>query len=103
MYNKECKGDVCDHSHSIFLDNFLRRIFQNPKKIVGEYIKKRDTIIDLGCRPGFFSIDMAKMVGEKGKVYSVDLQREMLDKVKKKANRYHLSNQVRRTNESTPE
>ena len=33
VYNKEYKGDVCDHSHSIFLDNFLRRIFQNPKRI----------------------------------------------------------------------
>jgi ubiquinone/menaquinone biosynthesis C-methylase UbiE len=94
MYNKEYKGHVCDHSHSLFLDNSLRRIFQNPKKIVGEYIKEGDTIIDLGCGPGFFSIDMAKMVGGKGKVYSVDLQIEMLDKLKKKANRYHLSNQI---------
>ena len=94
MYNKEYIGHVCNHSHSIFLDNFLRRIFQNPKKIVGDYIKEGDTIIDLGCGPGFFSIDMAKMVGERGKVYSVDLQIEMLDKVNKKANRYHLSNQI---------
>ena len=94
MYNKEFKGHVCDHSHSIFLDNFFRRIFQNPKKIVGEYIKERDTIIDLGCGPGFFSIDMAKMAGEKGKVYSVDLQMEMLNKVKIKADRHHLSNRI---------
>jgi hypothetical protein len=40
MYNKEYKGDICSHTHAFFLDNFLRRLVQNPKKIVGEYIKK---------------------------------------------------------------
>jgi len=94
MYNKEYKGDVCSHSHSFFLDNFFRRLFQNPKKIVGEYIKDGDTVIDLGCGPGFFSIDMARMVGNSGRVYSVDLQKEMLEKVEKKAFNLGLSKQI---------
>lgn len=76
---------VCSHSHSFILDNFIRRFLQNPRKIVGEYIEKGDTIIDLGCGPGFFSIEMAKMVGRTGRVYSVDLQKEMLEKVREKA------------------
>ncbi len=94
MYNKEYKGDVCSHAHSFFLDIFFRRLFQNPKKIVGEYINKGDIVIDLGCGPGFFSIDMAKMVGYSGQVYSVDLQKEMLDKVEKKAVKQNLSKQI---------
>ncbi len=95
MYNKEYKGDVCNHSHSFFLDNFFRRIIQNPNKILGSYIKTGDTVIDLGCGPGYFSIDMAKMVGESGKVFSVDLQKEMLEKVRKKAEKYNLSNRMK--------
>jgi len=94
MYNKEYKGDVCSHSQSFFLDNFFRRLFQNPKNIVGEYIKDGDTVIDLGCGPGFFSIDMAKMVGSSGRVYSVDLQKEMLEKVEKKAINQGLSKHI---------
>jgi ubiquinone/menaquinone biosynthesis C-methylase UbiE len=94
MYNKEFKGDVCSHSHSFFLDNFFRKILQNPKKIVGEYISKGDTVIDLGCGPGFFSIEMAKMVGDTGKIYSVDLQKEMLDDVKTKAMKQNLTGQI---------
>lgn len=94
MYNPKYKGDVCSHTHSFFLDNFLRRLFQNPKKIVGEYINPGDTIIDIGCGPGFFSIDMAKIVNETGKVYAVDLQKEMLDNVKEKAEKQHLSHQI---------
>ncbi len=95
MYNKEYKGDVCSHSHSFFLDNFFRRIIQNPKKIVGDYIKTGDRVIDLGCGPGYFSIDMAKMVGKSGKVFSVDLQKEMLAKVKEKAEKYNLADRMK--------
>lgn len=42
MSNKDYKGDVCSHNHSFLLDNFVRRFFQNPKKIVGEYVKEGD-------------------------------------------------------------
>ena len=89
MYNKNFKGDVCSHSHSFFLDNFVRRLIQNPKRIIGEYIQKGDTIIDLGCGPGYFSIDMAELTGDTGKVIAVDLQKEMLAKVGKKARCSH--------------
>ncbi|NOX32513.1 MAG: class I SAM-dependent methyltransferase [Deltaproteobacteria bacterium] len=94
MYNKDYKGDVCSHKHSFFLDNVFRRVIQNPKKIVGEYIKDGDTVIDLGCGPGYFSIDMAKMVGETGRVISVDLQPEMLEKVEKKAEKQNLFRRI---------
>ncbi len=72
MYNKAFKGDVCSHSHSFFLDNFVRRIIQNPKRILGEYIREGDTIIDLGCGPGYFSIDMAEMTGKAGLRFLID-------------------------------
>ncbi len=88
------KKDICSHRHAFFLDNFIRKILQNPKKIVGEYIKPGDTILDLGCGPGYFSLEMAKMTGESGKVYAVDLQKEMLEITRKKAAKHHLKNQM---------
>lgn len=94
MYNKEFTGDVCSHSHSFFLDNFVRRLIQNPKRIIGEYIREGDTIIDLGCGPGYFSIDMAELTGETGKVIAVDLQKEMLAKVGEKACSKNLSERI---------
>ncbi|MCP4022011.1 MAG: class I SAM-dependent methyltransferase [Desulfobacteraceae bacterium] len=94
MYNKNYKGDVCSHKHSFFLDNFIRRIFQNPKSIVGEYVKENDCVVDIGCGPGFFTIDMAKMVGNKGRVVAVDLQPEMLSKVEQKAKEKNLSQRI---------
>ncbi|MFA5905512.1 MAG: class I SAM-dependent methyltransferase [Desulfobacula sp.] len=94
MYNKEYKGDVCSHTHSFFLDNFFRRLFQNPKAIVGEYISKGNTVIDLGCGPGYFSTEMARLVGLSGKVIAVDLQKEMLEKTKQKAKKLSLEDRI---------
>ncbi len=84
----EQKSDhICPHKFAFMLDNWFRKLLQNPKKILGEYINKGNTVMDVGCGPGFFSIDMAKMVGETGKVIAVDLQPQMLEKVKRKATR----------------
>ena len=44
------------------------------------------TVLDFGCGPGFFTVEMAKIVGNSGRVYAVDLQQGMLrileDKIK---------------------
>ncbi len=39
------------------------------------------TVLDIGCGPGFFAIDMAQMVGPSGRVIAADLQEGMLKKV----------------------
>jgi ubiquinone/menaquinone biosynthesis C-methylase UbiE len=85
---------VCPYKYAFMLDNWVRKMLQNPKRIVGEYIQAGNTVIDLGCGPGFFSVQMAKMVGDKGHVIAVDLQEEMLAAVHKKAVREHVSQRM---------
>ena len=58
--NDACGAHVCPHTFSFVLDNWPRRIFLNPNRLVKEYIEEGDTVIDLGCGPGFFSISMAR-------------------------------------------
>ena len=81
---------VCPHTISFFLDNWARKIIQHPKRIAGPYVKQGDTVVDVGCGPGFFSIEMAKMVGPKGKGIAVDLQEKMMAHVKKKAGKHGM-------------
>ena len=57
-----------------------------PRKIFNGLVKEGDTILDVGCGPGLFSIAMADMVGKNGKVIAADLQDGMLEKVKSKLN-----------------
>jgi len=85
MYNTEFQGDVCSHKHAFILDNFIRRLFQNPEKILSPYVTKGGTAVDIGCGPGFFTLALARLVGQRGKVLAVDLQEEMLSKVAVKA------------------
>ena len=75
---------VCPVERAGSLDSRIRRWVQDPQKILGPYIEEGMTVLDLGCGPGFFSIDMAQMVGESGRVIASDLQEEMLQMVRDK-------------------
>jgi len=75
---------VCPVERAGGLDNSLRRLFQNPGRILKSYIKSGMTVLDIGCGPGFFSIEIAKMLKGSGIVIAADLQEGMLDKVSKK-------------------
>ena len=75
---------VCPAELSGSLDNSLRRLLQNPREILKPYIKEGMTILDLGCGPGYFSVEIAKMLNGSGKVIAADLQEGMLKKVKNK-------------------
>jgi ubiquinone/menaquinone biosynthesis C-methylase UbiE len=48
-------------------------------------IKSDQTVCDMGCGNGFYTLKLAKIVGEKGKVLAVDIQPEMLDLLKERA------------------
>jgi ubiquinone/menaquinone biosynthesis C-methylase UbiE len=78
------KNRVCPVGLANSLDNKLRRWLQNPQKILSPYVKEGMKVLDVGCGPGFFSVELAKMVGAHGKVYSVDLQKGMLQKLRNK-------------------
>lgn len=81
---KDAKNRICPVERAGSLDNKIRRWVQNPKKILGPFIKEGMTVLDLGCGPGYFSIDMAYMVGESGCIIASDLQEGMLQKVRDK-------------------
>lgn len=89
-----CSTDVCSYKRAWALDTWVRKYIHNPYKIFGEYIKEGQTALDLGCGPGFFSLAMAEMVGEKGRVISVDIQEEMLQMLKDKSERAGLKSRI---------
>lgn len=72
---------TCPSWFSFSLDNFLRKRFHDPAKILGSYIKPGSTVLDIGCGPGYFTIPMAQMTGETGTVFAVDLQENMLNRM----------------------
>ena len=85
---------VCPVERAGGLDNRIRRWFQNPHKILGPYIEEGMTVMDLGCGPGLFSIDMAQMVGKSGRVIAADLQAGMLQKLRDKIKGTELEERI---------
>lgn len=75
-------------------DNPLRKIYQNPLKILSPYINIGDIAVDLGCGMGYFSIPLAKLVGDDGKVIAVDLQSRMLAGLRRRARRIDLLGRI---------
>ena len=73
---------VCPASHAGFLSTSLRRLLTDPRRILGHLVRPGDVVIDLGCGPGFFTLPLAEMVGESGRVIAADLQLEMLEKLR---------------------
>ena len=92
MSNNNKDSYVCPAELSGFLDTVFRRLFQNPEKILKPYIKKDMVVLDIGCGPGFFTIEISKLLKKSGKVIAADLQEEMLLKLKDKINREKLNN-----------
>lgn len=85
---------VCPLEIAGSLDSRVRRWVQNPLKILSPYVKEGMNCLDLGCGPGFFTIDMARLAGESGRVTAADLQQGMLDKVEKKIGGTVLENRI---------
>ena len=55
-------------------------------------LAKGMNVCDLGCGNGYWTLPMARDVGEDGTVYAVDIQREMLQKLRQRSSKYKLNN-----------
>jgi len=82
--SRENNKRICPVERAGGLDNSLRRLLQNPQRLLQPCISKGMTVLDLGCGPGFFSIEIARMLVDSGKVIAADLQEGMLDRVRQK-------------------
>ena len=55
-------------------------------------VKRGMRLADLGCGYGTFSIPAAKLIGERGSVFAIDIDRKMVERVRKKALELKLTN-----------
>jgi ubiquinone/menaquinone biosynthesis C-methylase UbiE len=76
------------------LDNRFRSLVLNPRKVLRGRIKEGMVVLEFGCGPGFFTPEIARMVGKSGKVIAADLQEGMLQKVRTKIEKAGLEERV---------
>ncbi len=76
---------VCPWWLCFTFDNIFRKLIHDPVKILRPYIKTGDTVLDIGPGMGYFTIPMAQIVGENGRVIAADIQEKMLLALSKRA------------------
>jgi ubiquinone/menaquinone biosynthesis C-methylase UbiE len=76
-------------------DNFLRPLVHNPRRLFGPHVRPGMRVMDVGCGGGWASVALARLVGEGGLVIAADLQPEMLDLVRNRAEKAGLLDRIR--------
>jgi len=77
--------EVFPVSRASYLDRWWRRLKLQPGRLVDRYVRPGDTVLDIGCGTGLFTLPIARRVGENGQVIAVDVQEGMLEILKEKA------------------
>ena len=85
---------VCPVWIGYLLASPLRKLFQNPGKMLSPHVKEGMKVLDVGCAMGFFSLPLAKMVGANGKVICVDIEENMIRLLEKRAQKAGLSGRI---------
>ena len=85
---------VCPWWLGYLMDNPLRRRWEPLEKIFGPYVRPGMRALDVGCGFGFYSLAMARMVGEGGSVLAVDMQPRMLDNAMRRARKAGLGDRI---------
>jgi ubiquinone/menaquinone biosynthesis C-methylase UbiE len=85
---------ICPWWIGYLLASPLRRLFQNPDEILSPFVRPGMTVLEPGPGMGFFTIPIARMVGESGCVHALDVQQKMLDGLQRRAKKSGVSSQV---------
>jgi len=72
----------------------LRRLVEDPGKILGPHVRTGMTVLEPGCAMGFFSLPLARMVGPQGRVICVDVEPRMIARLRRRAHRAGLADRI---------
>jgi SAM-dependent methyltransferase len=85
---------VCPWWLGYVLINPLRRLREQPRRIFEGLVRDGMTVVEPGCGMGFFTLELARMVGPGGRVVALDLQPRMIAGLRRRAARAGLADVV---------
>lgn len=81
---------VCPWWLGYLLASPVRRLMHDPARILAPFVREGMRVLEPGPGMGFFTIDLARMVGPLGGIVVVDIQPKMLNRLKRRAARAGL-------------
>lgn len=85
---------VCPWWLGYWLLNPFRKLGQNPRVILAPFVREGMTVLEPGPGMGFFTLELARLVGTSGRVIAVDVQPKMIDKLKRRLAKAGLEGRV---------
>lgn len=85
---------VCPWWMGYLLLGPLRRAFQDPARILTPYVRPGMTVLEPGPGMGFFTLELARLVGPSGRVVAIDIQSRMLDGLRRRAAKAGVADRV---------
>src|SRR5262249_7136375 len=86
-------AQVMGHQAAGWLERPEREREEQPAKLMKALkLRPGDRVADIGAGSGYFTFRIASEVGPKGKVYAVDIQKEMLDLIRQRMRAGRVTN-----------
>jgi ubiquinone/menaquinone biosynthesis C-methylase UbiE len=85
---------VCPWWLGYLLASPLRKLRQNPARLLEPYVSAGMTVLEPGPGMGFFTLDLARLVGPAGRVIAVDIQPKMIAGLRRRAERVGLIDRI---------
>ena len=88
----DCK--VCPWWLGYLLISPLRKLLQNPEKIIAPLVHEGMTVVEIGPGMGFFTLELAKKVAASGRVIAIDIQPKMLEQLEQRAEKEKVRQRI---------
>ena len=88
------QGRVCPWWLGYFLASPLRRWMEDPARLLAPYVRDGMTVLEPGPGMGFFTLELARLVGPAGRVVAPEIQPRMIAGLKRRAARAGLADRV---------
>jgi SAM-dependent methyltransferase len=85
---------ICPWWLGYLLASPLRRLVQDPRRILEPYVKKDMIVLEPGPGMGFFTLEIARIVGPGGRVLACDVQAKMLAVLRRRAAKAGLADRI---------
>ena len=88
------KHAVCPWWIGNLLASPIRKLLQDPARILGPYVRAGMIVLEPGPGMGFFTLEIARLVGPSGRVIAPDVQPPMIEGLKRRARRAGLFERI---------
>jgi len=84
---------ACPYAGRWILDNLPRRVIQPVRSTVDSFhVAEGQTVLELGPGSGYFSVEVARRVGQEGRLVCVDIQPKMIEALRRRLLREGVAN-----------